>query len=219
MMRQSPRSRAALVAVVLTASCGGSSGSLPEEILIPAGEFVMGCRIDPGCTANNPPRRPYVPAFHIDRRLITVAQHEKCLGAGACRERPSPDDDAYPTHVTQEEAARYCQWIGKRLPTTEEWEKAVRGTDGRMHPWGNNEQHPCVGGSCRNVRSPFGLEEVAKARQWVDHRSDPAFPLGMGAGLSPHPYARESTSERSSHHFVVAAFRCARSAEDKRTAP
>jgi formylglycine-generating enzyme required for sulfatase activity len=133
-----------------------------EMVPIPAGEFWMGCNkeVDKECDNDEKPgRTEYVKAFQIDRTEVTVAEYRRCVQAGACNgnglSAPFWDGkeqsdwawacngdkggrDSHPINcVDWDQARTYCQWVGKRLPTEAEWEKAARGTDGRKYPWGN----------------------------------------------------------------------------------
>jgi formylglycine-generating enzyme required for sulfatase activity len=121
---------------------------------VPAGGFLMGSTDADGQAEDDekPQHTVYLDAFWIDRTEVTNAQYRKCVEAGTC-EAPVPcpvwggeatfdDQTTKANHpvvcVRWYDAAKYCQWAGVRLPTEAEWEKAARGTDGRVYPWGNS---------------------------------------------------------------------------------
>lgn len=92
-------------------------------------------------------REVYLPAYGIDRYEVTTAAYRACAAAGGCDVTPLTVgdpvflEDALPmVNVAWRDAAEYCRWRGKRLPTEAEWEKAARGDDGRRWPWGNHDR-------------------------------------------------------------------------------
>jgi formylglycine-generating enzyme required for sulfatase activity len=89
-------------------------------------------------------RKVTLSAFAIDRDEVTVAEFRACIASGACPLDPMIDGDErylrdeWPmVNVTWDEAQQLCRWRGGRLPTEAEWERAARGTDGQLWPWGN----------------------------------------------------------------------------------
>jgi sulfatase modifying factor 1 len=169
---------------------------------VSAGEFIMGN--DAGDPDQRPQRRVYLDAFEIDKYEVTNVQYRRFIQATS-REAPqiwpgryvqftgsaiSLDWQAgtYPVGqatypvvmVNREDAATYCAWAGKRLPTEAEWEKAARGTDGRTYPWGNTWDaskantgetgigHPQAVGSYPTGASPYeALDMLGNVWEWV----------------------------------------------------
>ncbi|MGQ0504122.1 MAG: formylglycine-generating enzyme family protein [Myxococcaceae bacterium] len=156
-------------------------------ISIPAGEFLRGSPEDFGMPEEHPARTIYVSAFEIDALPVTWADFERFIGAGGYRDPALWDEEGWElkleqprfhsepewAHVTGPtqpvcgvsfyEAQAYARWQEKRLPTEAEWEKAARGTDGRVYPWGNewsNDRCSFRGGPVRAAPSvgsyPFG---------------------------------------------------------------
>jgi formylglycine-generating enzyme required for sulfatase activity len=116
-------------------------------VYVPEGEFTMG-----NGDSNAPIHTVYLDSFWIDQTEVTNKQYQACVDAGTC-EPPSsfnssthpsyygnPEFDNFPVlYVSWDKANRYCEvWAGGDLPTEAQWEKAARGTDERVYPWGND---------------------------------------------------------------------------------
>ena len=140
-------------------------------MLVPAGSFLFGGERD----AVN------VPAFYIDKYPVTNREYEAfCRDTGYrypkyWNEQRFRDTDAPVVGVSVADAQKFSRWVGKALPSEEQWEKASRGVDGRLFPWGDEEatpEHACFGEDVREGKtesvhahptgaSPYGVGEMA----------------------------------------------------------
>lgn len=145
-------------------------------VLVPAGEFTMGS--NDGSDDEKPVHQVYLDAYYLDKYEVTVGQYAKFLEATGFNGPPMWTTMDQPSHrkrpivnVDWSDASNYCEWAGKRLPTEAEWEKAARGTDGRLYPWGNDPPTP--------LHANYG--------KTGSHNYDALLPVGtLEAGKSPY---------------------------------
>src|SRR5262245_47249437 len=185
---------------IVAFGCGKKSdpcvGDCSEMVLVSAGPFMMGCNaLTEGtatCTARAtadelPLRAVYLDGFLIDKHELSRSKYKRCVDAKACTANGDDPADELPVAVNWAQAAAYCKWAGKRLPTEAEWEKTARGPDGRLFPWGNAaprcelaQYSHCSGGyvavdSLPRGASPYGaLNMAGNISEWVadQYRAD-----------------------------------------------
>ena len=175
------------------------------------------------------------PPQYIDIYEVTAGDYEACneeaecyfSGGGTVTYNLYSDTlDNHPiTGVSAQYAEDYCRWKGKRLPTEVEWEKAARGTDGRLYPWGNaaptcnyavmHDSYPDIpesGGGCGGLSftrevgqkpngvSPYGTHDMAgNAFEWTSslYDEDPLLRVVRGGSYNSGPSGLESTRRRA----------------------
>jgi iron(II)-dependent oxidoreductase len=222
-------------------------GKFAGMVMIPAGEFTMGR--DSGPKDETPAHKLFLPDFYIDRNLVTARDYAKFIqekgptGPKGEMYLDVADPDAlvhnrdgkwlpkegFENHpageMSRHGAAAYCAWAGKRLPSEAEWEKAARGTDGRLYPWGNDMPRPDLAfiggfrgqtvpvGQFPKGASPYGVLDMAgQVWEWTrsiykpypynpkDGREEPAptdTVVARGGNSSSGPEGLTSTSREA----------------------
>ena len=197
-------------------------------MLVPAGSFLFG----------DEQRTVSVPAFYIDKHPVTNRQYEAFCRATGYRfpkhwnRENFKDPEAPVVGVSVNDALKYSRWVGKTLPSEEQWEKACRGVDGRRFPWGEDDasdaracfgRDPVEGGTApvathEEGESPYGVGDMAgNVWEWTattDNDPEVVHIIKGGCYNDPPPFL-EATVRLAAipkDKFETIGFRCVKSA-------
>ncbi|MDA1195558.1 MAG: SUMF1/EgtB/PvdO family nonheme iron enzyme [Planctomycetota bacterium] len=197
-------------------------------MLVPAGAFLFGAEND----------RVTLPPYYIDKFPVTNREYEAFCRATGYRfpkywsEDRFRNPDAPVVGVSLSDAQKFARWVGKQLPSEEQWEKACRGVDGRLFPWGDDAataEHACFGrdaakGATDPVEShplgfsPYGVGEMAgNVWEWTGTESeegDSANVIKGGCYNDPPELLRGAVRLEAApkDKFENIGFRCVKSA-------
>jgi len=155
-------------AVITVIICANFANADDDMVLIKGGKFLFG----------EDKKKIEVGDFYIDKYEVTNAQYKKFRSEHTF---PASKEDFPVVEISYFDAEEYCKSAGKRIPKPEEWEKAARGTDGRIYPWGDKfdskninsveaaKDGPVKVGTFEKGKSPYGVYDMAgNVSEWTD---------------------------------------------------
>lgn len=162
-------------------------------------------------TDEQPRHHVWVGAYRLDRTEVSRRAYLRCVQNGVCTPPRVADLDArvaLPEHpvtgVSWFDAQRYCEWLGGRLPSEAEWERAARGSSSRRFPWGVewNARVANHGVAGPGGEQPDGFLHAAPVDAFPDGKS----PYGM---LNMAGNVWEMTADRYDHEYYARSERVA----------
>jgi hypothetical protein len=210
-------------------SVSGVECILPPICPVPAGVFIMGSdkSRDEQADEDETPQYPVeVGGFAIGQHAVTVAEYACAVRAKAVSEPPESDSvdwQKQQTHpdrpvvcISWDNALAYCTWLAKttgqrwRLPTEAEWEKAARGSDGRIYPWGDifdDARYNTIEGNAR-ITTPVGSHPTGESPYHVQDMSGNVWEWTSSLHW-PYPYRKDDGREstRACYELNVERFR------------
>jgi formylglycine-generating enzyme required for sulfatase activity len=201
-------------------------------VYVPTGDFTLGLDNPPNPAENaseSPAHIVYLEAFWIDRYEVTNERFGRFIADGGYHTRQYWTNEGWQwvqanqinappywgrpdfglpqqpvVSVTWYEAYAYCLWAGKRLPTEAEWEKAARGDDACLYPWGNEwdcrrgnfddeslntpAANECAGGDGYQLTAPVGSYEAGQSPYHVHDMAGNVWEWTLSQP-APYPYA------------------------------
>jgi serine/threonine-protein kinase len=203
-------------------------GMTLELVRVPTGEFLMGSNkaVDPQAYDDElPQHKVTLPEYWIGKTEVTNAQYATFVSATGQRAPshwpgghiPAGKDNHPVAYVSWDDAVAFCAWASRatgrvvRLPSEAEWEKAARGTDARLYPWGNaapDAQRANFGMSVKDTTpvgqypagvSPYGaLDMTGNVWEWTNSLAKP-YPYDARDG-------RENANDRGARVLRGGAF-------------